>query len=124
MINKLIFKFGSSPDIAPLTLDLEPITVFVGPNNSGKSRVLIEIEENCRRGYPQDTDKIINNLEYMSWSEAEINRELSLIRVDPDEKETVHPNHIIVRKLNPQTNSRFRTQIHSNKLINEGSIPK
>lgn len=44
MLNSITIKFGDpvNPDI--LELDLDKITIFVGPNNSGKSLLLREIE--------------------------------------------------------------------------------
>lgn len=44
MIEELILKFGSDPDWPPLTFKPGPVTIFVGPNNSGKSLLLREIE--------------------------------------------------------------------------------
>ncbi len=45
MINELALKFGSSPSEPPLRFEPGPVTVFVGPNNSGKSLLLREIEQ-------------------------------------------------------------------------------
>jgi AAA domain, putative AbiEii toxin, Type IV TA system len=43
MIKNIVFKAGSSPDQSPLSIELEPsVTIFVGPNNSGKSTALSE----------------------------------------------------------------------------------
>jgi hypothetical protein len=44
VLQKLSFKFGSSEGESPLEFEPGPMTVFVGPNNSGKSLVLREIE--------------------------------------------------------------------------------
>jgi hypothetical protein len=57
MGTEITFKFGKGPSVRPLTAKLTPVTVFVGPNNSGKSRILDEIrrycswEERSPRGY-------------------------------------------------------------------------
>ena len=45
MLSRLFLKFGRVPGAAAETLQLTPITVFVGPNNSGKSLVLNEIHQ-------------------------------------------------------------------------------
>jgi energy-coupling factor transporter ATP-binding protein EcfA2 len=50
MINQITFSAGSSVSAAPLALDPRPITVLVGPNNSGKSSTLREIEGWCKMG--------------------------------------------------------------------------
>ena len=50
MIKRLNLKFGSAKGEAALQLEVTPITVFVGPNNSGKSKILREIQYFCREG--------------------------------------------------------------------------
>jgi hypothetical protein len=44
MLHKLYFKFGSGESGPPLEFEPGPVTVFVGPTNSGKSLLLREIE--------------------------------------------------------------------------------
>jgi predicted ATPase len=43
MIKKIKLKFGRTSDSTPEEIITTPITVFVGPNNSGKSKTLSEI---------------------------------------------------------------------------------
>ncbi|WP_225412303.1 AAA family ATPase [Stigmatella hybrida] len=43
MIESLDLHIGDSPDSAPLQIKPGPITVFIGPNNSGKSLLLREL---------------------------------------------------------------------------------
>ena len=43
MIKYLKIKFGAHPESDKLTLETTPVTIFVGPNNSGKSKLLTEI---------------------------------------------------------------------------------
>jgi predicted ATPase len=71
MIKKLKLKFGSSQAKPPLDNDLTPITVFVGPNNSGKSKVLIEIEKFCKEGVLNTTNVILTGLEFNNLSDPE-----------------------------------------------------
>lgn len=44
MLRSILFRFGASEDDAPLEFAPAAMTVFVGPNNSGKSLALREIE--------------------------------------------------------------------------------
>lgn len=44
MLEKIKLKFGAIPNGSPLEFPPEHMTIFVGPNNSGKSLVLREIE--------------------------------------------------------------------------------
>ncbi len=46
---------GRTPGSARSQVAACPVTVFVGPNNSGKSKVLMGIEQYCRTGNPNST---------------------------------------------------------------------
>ena len=59
MINKIILKFGRFPGAEALAVSTTPITVFVGPNNSGKSRALKEINRFCESGQ-RNAGNVIN----------------------------------------------------------------
>ncbi|MDK4711573.1 AAA family ATPase [Rhizobium sp. CNPSo 4039] len=51
MLNSISFKFGSAVGQEPLELPTPPsVTIFVGPNNSGKSQALNEIRAAFARG--------------------------------------------------------------------------
>ena len=43
MLKTIRFKFGPTPDAAPIEITPGPMTVIVGPNNSGKSLTLQEL---------------------------------------------------------------------------------
>jgi hypothetical protein len=44
MFTSITLKFGSSQEQPPLTFEPGPMTVFVGPNNSGKSQMLRDVD--------------------------------------------------------------------------------
>ncbi len=123
MIKKILFKFGATEEQAPLDLEVTPITVFVGPNNSGKSRVLIEIENFCRRTMGQPNDLVINQLELMPYSKEDIESEISKIEQTPKLGETINPGHVILGKLDPQNNQMFRAQVNKEALVQEAQNP-
>lgn len=50
MITKLKLKSGRAPGLAPTEMAVSAVTVFVGPNNSGKSKLLLELDRYCRTG--------------------------------------------------------------------------
>jgi len=109
MINKLKIKFGSSPSKPPLEVDTTPITVFVGPNNSGKSKVLIEIQSFCNNGNISTTDVILNGLDFapLPDPDGEINKHT----LAPKPNELVQPGHIIYGK------GTWRNQVHRGNLL-------
>lgn len=46
-LSKIRFHAGPYPEASPLEIDVPTVTIFVGPNNSGKSLALREIENWC-----------------------------------------------------------------------------
>jgi len=123
MIKKITLKFGANEAQPPLSLDVTPITVFVGPNNSGKSRVLIEIENYCRRTMGQPNDLVLGQLELEPYLKEEIENEISKIEQTPNLGENLNAGHVILGKLNLQNNTMFRAQINKQGLINEAQNP-
>lgn len=71
MIKKLNLKFGSTLEGETLEFDPDAITIFVGPNNSGKSLALREIENYSKSG-PQANRNIIESIDYNIPSKDEI----------------------------------------------------
>ena len=46
-LKSIKFNGGMSPESPPLEIDISAVTIIVGPNNSGKSQLLKEIEDHC-----------------------------------------------------------------------------
>lgn len=122
MLTKISLKAGSSPGKPGLSFPLAPVTVFVGPNNSGKSRALIEIEGWVTRAQPPD-GQIISKIEFQAWEREDFERELEKIAVEPNLSETVNPDHVLIGKLRPQDNSAARFQINREALIGDATRP-
>jgi len=123
MIEKIYLKFGAYKEQPSLVINVTPITVFVGPNNSGKSRILIEIENYCRRTMGQPGDVILDKIEFSPYTRGEIEQELLKIELTPQAGEVVNPGNVIIGKLNPQNNQVFRVQVNREGLINEAQNP-
>lgn len=71
MLDKIYLKFGSSLGKDPLEFEPGAITIFVGPNNSGKSLLLREIEKFTEYG-DLKACKIIENIGLRLPPEEEI----------------------------------------------------
>lgn len=63
MIDRIKLKFGSSIGEKKLDIQLTPITIFVGPNNSGKSKIIKEINNFCKAGKYNNNDVLIDKME-------------------------------------------------------------
>ena len=96
MITNIRFKFGRTPGATPLDVPPTPVTVFVGPNNSGKSKVLREIQSYCSTGRSSTGDVILDSLEFEGYSAERIDGAIAATAVQPRENETVAVDHIMV----------------------------
>lgn len=87
MIKTIQLKFGSFPGQAALTFEPGHLTVFVGPNNSGKSLLLREIEYSIlHAGDRKGVNKIVQQVEERRLDENEVQKILL------DERELLGPN--------------------------------
>lgn len=98
MIKKITLKFGRAEGLEPQIIEAMPITVFVGPNNSGKSKILSEIQQFCSNGNRNSNNLIIDSIELQGISDDELEVKLKRVKLKPNIGETVHPEHIFVGK--------------------------
>lgn len=96
MITKIKLKCGRSPNAPPTELDATPVTVFVGPNNSGKSRVLRETERYCRTGQQDATDVLIEEIDFRGLSAQQAAEAVERITVSPDPAQSVAVGNVLV----------------------------
>lgn len=103
-------KFGRAPSLPVESITTTPVTVFVGPNNSGKSKVLSEIEQYCRHGAKNASAVILDDLEFSGLPESEAHQAIERIKQAPNPGETLNVDHVFV-------GSRYgRMQVHHNSL--------
>jgi len=83
MIKNIHFKFGSNTELNSSNAKCESITVFIGPNNSGKSTLLKEIDSFCTMGKKNPNYLIVEDIDFESETRANI-FELSGMRSEID----------------------------------------
>lgn len=96
MISSLQIKFGRSPGAHAETITATPITVFVGPNNSGKSRILKEIERYCRNGHKDANDLLLEELKFTGLDSERALQSIERIRQPANPGESQHMEHVFV----------------------------
>jgi energy-coupling factor transporter ATP-binding protein EcfA2 len=74
MIDHLQLRFGSAPGEPPLTFAPTQITIFVGPNYSGKSKAISEIASYAYTGSVQPASLILDKLSFRPFPSDEIER--------------------------------------------------
>tara|TARA_R110002111_G_scaffold262869_1_gene342114 strand:+ start:21844 stop:23511 length:1668 start_codon:yes stop_codon:yes gene_type:complete len=95
VIKSIKLKFGSAPESSPVELDIEPITIFVGPNNSGKSKVLSEIKDFCNRGISHPDNLILDHITFDA-NVFDPNTLLQSIKRSPRKQDSIDPTKIYV----------------------------
>ncbi|HTG66073.1 MAG TPA: ATP-binding protein [Flavobacterium sp.] len=121
MIKQLKFKFGPVDFDNKLEVQPTPITIFVGPNNSGKSRALIEIENFCRSGKQNNNSLIFEKILYEPYREEDFISELEKIIVEPNINDNIKEGDIVISKLKAQTNQVNRFITAKNNLVLEAT---
>ncbi|MBS7202927.1 MAG: AAA family ATPase [Haemophilus parainfluenzae] len=93
MLKKLKLQAGTYPSSDEnLEIELSPVTVFIGPNNSGKSQALIEIEGWITKGKTELLN-VISNLEFESLTREQVyEKMLDRIKIAPSKDFTPYSN--------------------------------
>lgn len=118
MISSFKLKFGRSPQTSGEAIATTPVTVFVGPNNSGKSRVLREIERYCRTGNKDPNDLLLEDLTFSEQTSERASASIERIRQPPLPGESQYQGHIFVG------NKYGRTQVPTAQLMQCIQDPK
>lgn len=96
MISTLTLKFGRAPRLQPEPIPVTLVTVFVGPNNSGKSKALAEIQQYCASGQKDATAVILDDLTFTGLPAGEVQRAIEQIRLVPNPGEAQNVGHVFV----------------------------
>ena len=121
MLTHIELEAGTSPGKPGLSFPLAPVTVFVGPNNSGKSRALLDIELLTKTN--QSSGKVVKKINFQPWDRGRFELELQKISVEPKSGEVLSADNVLIEKLKPQDNSAARFQLNRNNLIEEATNP-
>ncbi|MCF5876232.1 ATP-dependent nuclease [Aeromonas veronii] len=98
MIKNIKLKFGRADGLKNESIEVMPITVFVGPNNSGKSKILSEIQQFCANGNKNINDVIIDDIELDGIPKDLIIEKIRSVTLKPNPGEAQYPGHIFVGK--------------------------
>ena len=116
MIREIRLRFGRSPGTPPETVQLTPVTVFVGPNNSGKSAALKDVEAFCSSigDPPFHAFPIINHLEYIEMTPAQAQERINEFVLAQHIQSNVGPDEVIVG----EAQNRFKKADYIDLLAN------
>jgi len=98
MIKNIELKFGRAEGVDAESIPTTPITVFVGPNNSGKSKILTEIHQFCASGNRDVNNVIVENIELSSFTDEVLNEKIKGVTLKANPGEAQNHGHIFVGK--------------------------
>ena len=96
MISLIGLQAGPVSNATGTAFDASTLTIFVGPNHSGKSKVLREVGIYCSVGKKDLGMVVLDRLEFRKLSEIEAEEAIQKIRLSPNESEVVEPGNIII----------------------------
>jgi predicted ATPase len=107
LVKHITLKFGAYLGQSPLELVPTGITLFVGPNNSGKSLVLREIEKFCATN-SSEGNHVLSSVGFQFPDAETLRMEISASKTVPNQGETVADGHILVQRINTYPGLRPR----------------
>lgn len=96
MISKIKLKFGRAAGLPADDINLTAVTIFVGPNNSGKSRVLSEIDQFAQSGQAYTDNVILDSLSFVGLPESDADAAIQYLTSFPVEGEHLAPNQVVL----------------------------
>lgn len=111
MISRLHLKFGRALGHPAEEIEITPVTVFVGPNNSGKSKVLSEIQHFCLTGNKDATAVILDDLTLEGIPEDQAEDTVRHLTLRPNPGEALQVDHILVGARGE------RRQVHQKAIV-------
>jgi ABC-type enterochelin transport system ATPase subunit len=96
MISTFQLKFGRGPGIQAVSISATPVTVFVGPNNSGKSKVLTEIEQFCRTGQKNASAVILEELTFSGLASDKALEAIERLKQPHNAGESLQLDHVFI----------------------------
>lgn len=98
MISSLKLQFGRAPHVPAEPFPLTPVTVFVGPNNSGKSKILTEILQYCSSGNTVVGTVILDSLSFSGVPQEQLELTVTRSQLAPVLGQAAQPGTILVGK--------------------------
>lgn len=87
MIKEIRLRFGRTPESEVEKFGSTPVTIFVGPNNSGKSLILQELHRYCHTGVQSQKNLLIDSMVFDELTKEEALKKLAECELShlPDE---------------------------------------
>lgn len=101
MLTSITLKTGNTTSSSPLKIPIDGITIFVGPNNSGKSLVLRELEAVITSGVDLNALKLLSDVEIKWIEKTELHQLIDILRNLHAKAIDVPADHVQIGRMNP-----------------------
>ncbi|WP_235515986.1 ATP-dependent nuclease [Sphingomonas sp. Leaf32] len=98
MIEDIELNFGSSLGEQPLRFEPKSLTVVIGPNNSGKSKMISEIAHQCMNGTMVPSDVIIKSIKFKEFDYHAVQILLDSLEVRAPAGQSLYSGHMFVNQ--------------------------
>jgi predicted ATPase len=96
LISKIKLKFGKAVGSSSEEIELSPITIFVGPNNSGKSKILAELALFAQSGQKHTGNVILDEVTFVGMSANDAESAITRLSVPPNQTEHLSADQIVL----------------------------
>ncbi|OKH86671.1 ATP-dependent endonuclease [Thalassospira sp. TSL5-1] len=97
MIDNIEIKINNNSGTKILKFITSSITVFVGPNNSGKSTILREIQKFCTSGQHNQNNILINKISFKHPTTADVSQNKKMMLATPTKDHNIQPDHSLIK---------------------------
>ena len=94
IVSRVSLRIGRAPFQQAIAFEAQPLTIFVGPNNSGKSLTLQELYSFIRDGQRKSHHHIVDRLEFRPVQD--VDGEIRRVLREPSDSEHVTEGHLLV----------------------------
>lgn len=120
MIDRIKLLFGNDPQAEALTIEVGALNIFVGPNNSGKSLILREIEALSQDGKKRPGHYVmLDEIQFSTLTAEQVNSEIQKYRVEPTIDEGRYD--LVVEIRNASDGASQRIPLDLRKLVEGAS---
>jgi len=121
LLQTITLRAGATPATPPQAITLTPVTVFVGPNNSGKSKLLAELAQFCASGTQNEAALLLARASITPLSDDEIKKILRRMRPPANPNEVLAPGNVILKS----AHNRFQVSLleFTAALLNPNESP-
>jgi len=122
MIKEISLKTNSLNRSESIPISITPLTIFIGPNHSGKSLTLKEIENTIQHGNTVN-NKILSDIQFTERNDEELKEELESVIKPRLPNEYLRNDECVIEVYNATSTQKQRQTFNKIHVIEGGNNP-